>query len=241
MPMIFRHRSSFAFLPLALGVTVFGLASPVAALPAAYSGAEIRGWVVDAETKKPLEGVHVVAQWILRTGILHAQHVTRLKILETVTNAKGEYYFPAWGPEPRPPLSVLDWGFDPILRFFKPGYKQDGAANYSPPPDNEAEMSQRFSLWHGKTIALEPFRGTADMWAVNLSDLQIGLSWGHETADLASRVNDNWKHMPRMVLAIVQQQRLLPEPSRHYVRRLDAWNVTEAQLRALVKEEGATQ
>jgi hypothetical protein len=226
---------------IVMGATVLVLATDASALPASYSGAEIRGDVVDAETKQPLEGVHVVAQWILRTGILHGQHVIRLQILETVTDTKGEYYFPAWGPKPRPPLAVLDWGFDPILSFLKPGYQPDGRGNYSPPPENQAEMSQRFSLWHGKTIPLKPFRGSTERWAVSLSDLQVGLSWGHETDDPAHRVNDNWKHMPRMVLAIVEQRRLLPEPFKHYVRRLDAWNVTEAQLRALVTQEGATQ
>jgi hypothetical protein len=234
------HRLSLAVLSLTLAASILSLAPDASALPDAYSAAGIRGWVVDAETKQPLEGVHVVAQWILRTGLLSSRHVERLKVLETVTDARGEYHFPEWGPEPRPPLSALDWGYDPILRFFKPGYRPDGAANYSPPPDNDTELARRVSRWDGKTITLEPFRGTPERWAISLSDLQVGLSWGQGTGDPAGRPNDNWKHMPRMVLAIVEQRRLLPEQFRHLVRRLEVWDVTEPQLRALITREGAT-
>jgi hypothetical protein len=194
--------------------------------------------VVDAETKKPLEGVHVVAQWILGTGIIHGEHVTRLQILETVTDAKGEYYFPSWGPKPRPPLSVLEWGFDPILTFFKPGYHPDGRSNYSPPPDNEAEMSLRFSLFDSQTIALKRFNGTPLDWAIHLSGLQSSLGWGHDTGDVTRRVNEYWKLMPGIVLAIAEQRRLLPGPLQYRVDDLDVWHVTEAQLRALIKKGG---
>ena len=152
--MRFLLRARFAVLSLALGVASFGLASSVAALPTAYSAAEIHGWVVDAETKKPLEGVHVVAQWILQTGIIHGEHVVRLQILEAVTDMVGHYTLPAWGPKAPPPFSRLEWGFDPILGFFKPGYVPDGRSNYDPPPANEADMSQRISLWNRRTIAL---------------------------------------------------------------------------------------
>jgi len=220
------------------GATIFSLAVGASAAPAFYSGAEIRGWVVDAETKQPLEGVHVVAQWRLNTGLIHGEHVTRLQILETVTDARGEYYLPPWGPKPRPFLSVLEWGFDPILTFFKPGYRPDGRDNYGPPPDNEGEMSLRFSVWHGKTVALEPFRGTAKDWAIHLSGLQTAIGWGHETDGAVRRVNDYWKHMPRMVLAVFEQCRLVPRSLSYRVRDLNAWHVTEAELRALIKEGG---
>src|SRR5258706_4245857 len=112
-----------------MGATVFESGTDGVAAPASYSGAEIRGRVVDAETKQPLEGVHVVAQWILATGLIEAHHDTPLQILETVTDAKGEYYLPPWGPKPRPFLAVLDWGFDPILKFFKPRYRPNGKSN----------------------------------------------------------------------------------------------------------------
>ncbi|HEV8310544.1 MAG TPA: hypothetical protein VGW35_23020, partial [Methylomirabilota bacterium] len=80
-----------------VALLVFAPSATSAGPPDTYSAAEIRGWVVDAETKQPLEGVYVVAQWILQTGLFDSRTVTRLHIMEAVTDAKGEYYFPPWG------------------------------------------------------------------------------------------------------------------------------------------------
>jgi hypothetical protein len=216
----------------------FVITRDAAALPSSYSGAAIRGRVIDAETNRPLAGVHVVAHWRLQTGVSHGRHATRLEILETVTDEKGDYYLPAWGPKPRPSRSALEWGFDPMLMFFKAGYLPDGRRNYNPPPDNEAEMSHRYSLWDRKTIALEPFRGTMQQWATHLSGVQIGLGWGTATDDVIPRVNDDWKYMPRIVLAVLEECRRLPDSIRHLVSILDIWNVTDTQLRALVQKGG---
>jgi len=230
--MRFHPRPAVAALLLALGVAVFGMAPPVGALPAAYSAAEIRGSVVDAETKQPLEGVHVVAQWILQTGVIHGEHIVRLQILEAVTDAAGQYYLPAWGSRARPPSSRLEWGYDPTLLYFKPGYVQLVRHNYDPPPLNEPDMSERISVWNGRTIELKPFRGTPDTWAGYLSSLQTGLAWGEHIPIATGPVNDYWKQMPRMVLAIVEQRNLLPGRLTYLVQDLAVWHVTEAQLRA---------
>jgi hypothetical protein len=48
------------------------LAVDASALPASYSADEIRGTVVDAETRQPIEGVHVIARWIVHVPeIMH--------------------------------------------------------------------------------------------------------------------------------------------------------------------------
>ncbi len=208
------------------------LVGHAAAQPPAYSAAEIRGRVVDADTREPLAGVHVVAQWILITGMVHPQSITRLHILETLTDATGEYQLPAWGPKPRPFLAELD-SADPRLTFFRPGYRMLDRSNQVPHHE-----PLRTSRWHGKTIELEPFRGSPEEWANQLSLLQTGLGWGHNTDHVVPRVNDDWKHMPRIVLAVVEQRQLLPARLRHRVRDLQAWKATEAELRALVQQKG---
>ncbi len=228
-------------LPLAvMEMALLGLAPATVALPAAYSGAEIRGRVTDAETKQPLAGVHVVAQWILYTVRsplqVHRGQGTAMQIMETVTDARGEYYVPPWGPKPRPPLSRFDWGTDPILLFFKSGYQPLGRTNYGPPPDDEAEMPQRISRWHGRTVTLEPFRGTARDRAIRLHTLQVQLGWADETDDDLHRINDNWRQMPRMVLAVFEERRLLPGTLQYLVQDLETWRITESQLRASIKE-----
>jgi hypothetical protein len=208
------------------------LAGHAGAQPPAYSGAEIRGRVVDAETKEPLAGVHVVAQWILTSGMVHPQSITRLQILETVTDAKGEYHLPAWGPKPRPFLTELDTA-DPRLTFFRPGYRMLDRSNQAPHHD-----SLRTSRWHGQTIDLEPFRGSPEEWVAQLQFVQMRLTWGDSTDHVVPQVNDNWKLMPRAVLAVVEQRQLLPARLRHRVRDLQDWKATEAELRALVPQKG---
>src|SRR5262245_53918221 len=205
-----RPHRSLVILALA---AILGLAprAAYAGPPASDSAAEIRGTVVDAETKRPLEGVHVVAQWILNTGLfLHSSHETRFHILETVSDLKGEYHFSAWGPRPRPVLSRLEWGFDPILTFFKPGYRVLDRSNYSPPPDKEEERSVRISVWHGQTVYLQPFRDTLEEWVPQLQALQGRLAWANPTEDVPPKVNDYWKSFPRVVLAVIEQRRMLP-------------------------------
>jgi hypothetical protein len=204
------------------------------AQPPAYSAAEIRGRVVDAETKEPLAGVHVVAQWILISGVVHPQAITRLHILETMTDAKGEYHLPAWGPKPRPFLSELDTA-DPDVTFFRPGYLLEGGGNRVP-----HHNSLRTSRWHGQTIELKPFRGSPEEWVNQLSLLQGGLGWGWSTDHVVPRMNDDWKLMPRIVLAVAEQRQLLPARLRHRVRDLQDWKVTETELRALVPQKGSS-
>ncbi len=217
------------------------LAADASALPASYSALEIRGSVVDADTKQPIAGVHVIARWIVHTSeLMHRGPGRPLHIMETVTDAKGEYYFPGWGPTPRPPGATLHWGSDPSLGFFKAGYRPDGRMNYSPPPENEREMSRRYSLWHWQAVPLDRFGGSLEEWASLLSGLQDSLGWGEVTNDAHGRLNDAWKHMPRMVLAVWEECLRLPSSLASRVRTLSAWGVTEPQLRALIKDGRAT-
>ncbi len=202
----------------------------VAAAPAFYSGAAIRGRVVDAESQQPLEGVHVVTQTVLSTGFLHGQHVERFHVAETVTNARGEYELPAWGPKPRPFLSELDYG-DPRLTYFKPGYRAEFRGNpASVPNDNSVRASQ----WDGATIPLTQFRGAPEEWARELRTLQRNLAWGVLVGDVVRRRNDYWKAMPTMVWTIEAARRELPEPMRFIPLDLENWDITEPELNALL-------
>lgn len=82
--------------------------------PREYSAEAIEGWVVDGETGKPIEGVNVTANWELEIDTPGGRSaVGQMMIMETVTDAAGRYYFPAWGPKPVPPYDMPD---DPALR-----------------------------------------------------------------------------------------------------------------------------
>jgi hypothetical protein len=220
-----------------VAVVLLGTAGAPLAAPDAYSAAEIRGWVVDAETKQPLEGVHVVAQWLLQTGLFfHSERVTRFHIMETVTDAKGEYHFPAWGPKPRPTLATLDTFADPRLTFFKPGYRLLERSNNH---DNDSPL--RTSWWHGKTIMLQSFRGTPQQWTLQLGLLQTRLAWGDLTHELPHRPNQYWQFFPRIVLAVLEQRRLLPRDLQHHVADLSNWRITEDDVQKHMNAEKTGQ
>ncbi|MGH2651042.1 MAG: carboxypeptidase-like regulatory domain-containing protein [Actinomycetota bacterium] len=213
-------------------VVLTGVSAPAWGQPEAYSGAEIRGWVVDAETKQPIEGVYVVAQSLLDTGL---RQYTPLHMTETITDAKGEYHIPAWGPKPRPTFSRLE-DSDPVLTFFRPGYRMFTRSN----PVDRNDSAVRASRWDGKTISLQPFRGTPDDWADQLWRVQSRLQWGGLASWFSRRLNDYWKHYPKTVLAIVEERRLLPDSVRHRVMDLDEWELAEEQLRAAAQQKGRT-
>ena len=172
---------------LALALVLVTQEGSAALPPLTYSAKPIRGVIVDAGSGQPLEGVIVVAQWVL--FVAPVGRGPRLQVLETVTDAQGVYQFPGWGPKlnPRFPLSSLD-RMDPDLTFFKPGYRPHGASNmYS---SNDARRS---SDWDGKTIKLEEFTGTDDEWAGMLHTVQSGLGWGDVM---------DWRLAPRIALAL---------------------------------------
>lgn len=161
--------------------------------PLTYSAKPVRGVVVDATTGAPLEGVIVVAQWILFQGgpWYSPDHVRRLQVFETTTDSHGQYFIPGWGPKPNTlyPWSQLDTK-DPEISFFKPGYTPHTVENRWQRHD-----AVRFSEWDGKTIKLEKFTGTPEEWARELSFLQTDLAWGWR------QVMD-WRSIPRMSLAL---------------------------------------
>jgi hypothetical protein len=212
-------------------LVALALASASAAAdPDAYSGAEIRGKVVDAETQAPLAGVFVVARWELTSSIPFQRGYVPLHILETVTDARGEYHFPAWGPKPRPTFWRL-WGGDPTLIFFKPGYRYENRISQA----ERNEEPLRKSDWHGQAVALDPYRGTPEQWADHLSLLQGVLAWGFPLPELPSRTNDNWRHHPRIVIAVLEQRESLARNLRHHVWDLREWDVTEEEVRAAAR------
>jgi hypothetical protein len=233
------RRSEFRVAPSLLGILTAACLSAVALAPAAwaqpdaYSGAEIRATVVDADTRQPLEGVFIVARWELDQIL--SREKKPLHVMETVTDTKGEFYFPPWGPKPRPAFTRL-WGGDPRLLFFKPGYEPLTRGNPFAPDDSPVRVSHL----HGKTIEVTRFRGTPEQWTSLLSVFQTILQWGAGSHDFPYGVNDHWKYYPRTVLAILEERRRIPESIRHYMRDLADWEVTEDQVRAAAQRKGVT-
>src|SRR3990167_8576263 len=95
---------------------------------ALYSAEPITGWVVDADTGQPLEGVIVNAHWAVNEGNWAGTNSGGgIQIMATVTDKPVPSHSPAWGPKPLPPkkngwlVEQYIGNEDPGLIFFKPG------------------------------------------------------------------------------------------------------------------------
>lgn len=136
---------------------------PACASPLTYSAEPIEAWVIDAVTKKPMEGVIVTANWQLVEGTLGGSRpLGQLKVMEAVTDKNGRFAFPAWGPvEVTKGHLVSD---DPQLLLFKSGYQYLRLSNQYT-SDRELRLRPvRRSDWNGKTIEMKRFTGTPEEW-----------------------------------------------------------------------------
>ena len=92
-----------------------------------YSKPEFRGRIIDAETREPIEGVVVVVVYYEHTiiGGPGGGGTSVIKAKETLTDKKGEFYFPAYitlmGPNSREDRATFI--------IFKPGYMSGGRAS----------------------------------------------------------------------------------------------------------------
>ncbi|WP_077732065.1 hypothetical protein [Methylocaldum sp. 14B] len=138
-----------------------------------YSAKPITATVVDAETWEPLEGVNVVADWVLYAPAWRS--TGELEIIEAVTDEQGQFHIPGWGPKAVP--SHLPYGTrlgneDPALQFFKGGYRIRVLVNSRQPerlrPENDIPV--RYSDWDGKVIKLEKFKGTLEDYGKYIHD-----------------------------------------------------------------------
>lgn len=141
-----------------------------AACSNSYRGAAIEGWVVDAQTQQPLEDVIVVVMWELEHGGFHPGQAGALFRKETVTDSKGRFAFPEWGPMKAERGFVRD--STPYIAFYKRGYKPHQLRNRG-----YAERQPVPKVWHsewsGKTVALERYEGTLREYRSELSSIKF--------------------------------------------------------------------
>lgn len=147
--------------------------------PIFYSAEAIHARVIDETTGQPIAGAAVVAEW--QEQLFGGSHVGALHWAETVTDARGEFTIPAWGPKFRMPTTKFTYS-DPEISVYKPGYRLGGGDNrpayvdiITRPGESHREsklpdgriihpggggysprLSRRFSYWNGKDIALQP-------------------------------------------------------------------------------------
>ncbi|MBI3301590.1 MAG: hypothetical protein HYZ72_05880 [Deltaproteobacteria bacterium] len=175
--------------------------------PSTYSAEAIEAWVVDEETGQPLEGVIVIANWKLWGGI-HPDVIGSLVVMETVTDANGRFFFPAWGPEPRPAGSYLHTD-DPLLLLFKRDYAYLAAGN--PPTEGVNKNALRRFEGNGKTLKMKKFAGGLEEYAKHLRFLDTDLDFILRHGECL------WKQFPRMLVALhLEKMRLKEKGIPHY-------------------------
>ncbi|CAH1904479.1 Carboxypeptidase regulatory-like domain-containing protein [Candidatus Nitrotoga sp. HW29] len=170
------------------------LALPIQGCTTTYSAKKIEARVIDADTKQPLEGVNVVAQWTLEGG-MEGGVLTNLMLMESVSDKDGRFYFPAWGPKSIP--SDLPWNArlknqDPGMVMFKSGYEVQGFSNEITGPYPGTGPSMRTSQWNSKTIELKRHQGNLERYRLLLDGVLGGIFYGE----------CRWKNIPRMIVAL---------------------------------------
>jgi len=178
--------------------------------PLAYQIAPIDAMVVDASTGMPLEGVHVLADWVLERGGLDGAHVTgHLEVKEAITDRNGRFHLDGF---------VRSISFsqelrnaDPRLFFFKSGYQLVRFSNSYPDAGTTTPGLLRKSQINGITLELHRLR-----------DDEMGpnayATFDSEIRGIA-KMDCNWKKFPQLLLTLFSER-----------ARLDAKYVREASL-----------
>lgn len=174
-------------------------------VPFWYKAEPIEAWVADAETNQPLEGVIVVAHWQLKGGLEGGNPVGQMMVMETVTDTKGRFYFPGWGPKLRSLKGDLK-DQSPGILLFKSGYEYLGLQNYPTNKTIRGDLDNPLrSEWNGKTIKLERFKGGLEKYEELFED------FNHALDRMATDQPDkcNWKNIPMTIRAMNQERKRL--------------------------------
>ena len=185
--------TGIVLIPLAIWLIFFSL-------PLTYSAKPIAGQVVDAETGKPLEGAIVIALWELERGFgLEGSIIAgRMEVTEVLTDAKGYYSIPGWGPKWRPKGTHLGHNA-PLLVAFKDGYDffAEGNSYESIFKDTRRRWAQE-STWNMETIKLKKFKGNLREYYSRLMSLSDDLT---SVLDYFMGAKDcDWQTIPQTIL-----------------------------------------
>lgn len=200
-PHLVRRILRTLLMVVGLYLLVSFIACPLA--PPFYISPPTHGTVVDAATSAPLEGVIVVAHWILETH--NGSLVGEMEIMETTTNGSGHFEFAGWGPRLRWPLHGYVTTAPDIL-LFKPGYIPNSYGSQVWLP----HYNPRFDAVPDVTTPLSP---TDDMAKyVN----EVGFMFSNQLRPWAFNRNVMggcaWKHIPALLGAIDDEGRRIGAP-----------------------------
>lgn len=125
------HSNYLNVIVLIFLVAIFGCSSPK---PEEYSSESINGFIVDEESDLPVDGAHIVAYWMLKVSTGGDGDIDDglLNLVEVVTDDKGAFEIPAWGPKKIPKNSIGTLKSEsPGIIVFKEGYHYRFLSNVS--------------------------------------------------------------------------------------------------------------
>ena len=100
-----------------------GLSPLVVRAEVMYTGKPIEGIVIDRVSKKPIEGVVVVASWgLYRAKGFEGHEYDTLKQVQVMSDAAGRFFIEGWGPRLMSPLWTVDEEA-PTVVGLKPGMR----------------------------------------------------------------------------------------------------------------------
>jgi hypothetical protein len=178
----------------------------------------MEAWVLDAETNQPVQGVIVVASWVLEGGLEGGNQLDRIMVMEAVTDSAGKFSFPAWGPKkvPRYPGNYSNARLkelDPQFFLFKDDHRYLWLFNKKTSKQMASKgPSMRTSDWNGRTIKLEPFKGSIKEYEKNVTAFSNALN--NVTTRQVCR-NDkcygpgacDWQYTPKAIAEMARQHR----------------------------------
>jgi hypothetical protein len=210
-----RMRAATLWSTAVVGAIVGITIQPTLAEGRRYRAEPIEATVVDAKSGIPIGGARVAAQWIL-VGPMENARFGALMVMETVTDEKGRFTFPGWGPKESPPLQGLSYD-DPELIVFSPEYVLGSFANF----DLENVGEVRRSQWNRGTIRLDPFSRSTEAYIAAL-DRAAGI-FDH----LLREDRCDWRQVAGMLGALTKEQEraanLLP-PEKRGVGQIRDWD-----------------
>lgn len=157
------------------------------------------GWVVDAESGEPVEGVIVVAYWGMeKAWAWSVAPAGAIAVFEEVTDKDGYYRIPGWGPR-LAEYSVRE-SADPLIILFKNGYEPRilGNMKVSGSGYNSKDSFFRPSMWDGKTVEIKRFTGTPEERIEGMRRIIPNLE------------GDYSKQIPLLLNAILEEEKSIP-------------------------------
>lgn len=148
----------------------------------------VEGWIIDAETKSPIQGAVVVIERPVNGGY-HGGEIGTLKFQEAVTDKNGYYYIPELG------AVKLDGYIDtsaPYMYVFKAGYQYASLRNIRNTDRSEEVSERRYqrnqpSVWNKEKIELSRFVGSDKEYEFEL--INISSSFNRENKFIQTECN----------------------------------------------------